>query len=46
MPRSLKSALVVLTVLGTLAVAPSAALAGGGATIFSGGASGCCRGIN
>ena len=45
MPRPLKSALIVLSVLGTLTLAPSAALADGDATIF-GGASGCCRLIN
>ena len=46
MPRPLKSALVVLTVLGSLALAPSSAMANGEATTFSGGASGCCRGIH
>ncbi|WP_157465689.1 hypothetical protein [Cellulomonas sp. Leaf395] len=47
MPRTLKSALVALSVLGFLTLAPSSALADGASdTVFSGGASGCCRLIN
>ena len=47
MPRPLKSALVVLSVLGLLTLAPSSALADGtGDTVTSGGASGCCKIIN
>ena len=47
MPRPLKSALVVLSVLGFLTLAPSSALADGtGDTVNSGGASGCCKIIN
>ncbi|MBO3083983.1 hypothetical protein [Cellulomonas fengjieae] len=46
MRKSLKSAFVVLTVLGSLAVLPSSALADGGISVFSGGASGCCKTIN
>ena len=47
MPRPLKSALVVLSVLGFLALSPSSALADGshGVDVF-GGASGCCKLIN
>ena len=45
MPRPLKSALVVLSVLGLLTLAPSSALAEG-KTVMSGGASGCCKIIN
>ena len=44
MPRQLKTALVVLSVIGSLALAPTSALADGpGDTASSGGASGCCR---
>ncbi|WP_315097941.1 hypothetical protein [uncultured Cellulomonas sp.] len=44
MPRPLKTALVVLSVIGSLALAPSSALADGtGDAASSGGASGCCR---
>jgi len=47
MPRPLKSAIVALSVLGFLTLAPSSALADGpGATVKSGGASGCCKIIN
>jgi hypothetical protein len=46
MRNPLKSALVVLTVLGSLAVLPGAAFADGGVSTFSGGASGCCKTIN
>ena len=47
MPRPLKSALVVLSVLGFLTLAPSSALADGSRdTVLSGGASGCCKIIN
>ena len=47
MPRPLKSALVILSVLGFLTLAPSSAVADGiDDTVFSGGASGCCRLIN
>lgn len=47
MPRPLKSALVLLSVLGALALAPSAALADGSRdTVIFGGASGCCRIVN
>ena len=47
MPRPLKSALVVLSVLGFLTLAPSSALADGASdTVISGGASGCCKIIN
>jgi|EndMetStandDraft_7_1072992.scaffolds.fasta_scaffold1181775_1 hypothetical protein len=47
MPRPLKSALVVLSVLGLLTLAPSSALADGTSdTVTSGGASGCCKIIN
>ena len=47
MPRPLKSALVVLTVLGSLAIAPSSAVADGPTSaVTSGGASGCCKIIN
>ena len=46
MPRTLKSALVALSVLGFLTLAPSSALADGtGDTVYSGGASGCCKTI-
>jgi hypothetical protein len=41
-----KTTLVVLTVLGSLTLSPGAALAdGGGQSINTGGASGCCRTI-
>ncbi len=46
MPRTLKSAIVVLSVLGFLTLAPSSALADGDDTVINGGASGCCRIIN
>ena len=46
MPRPLKSALVVLSVLGLLTLAPTSALADGTDTVTSGGASGCCKIIN
>ena len=47
MPRPLKSALVVLSVLGFLTLAPSSALADGVQdSVVSGGASGCCKLIN
>ena len=47
MPRPLKSALVVLSVLGFLTLAPSSALADSSRdTVRSGGASGCCKIIN
>lgn len=47
MPRPLKSALVVLSVLGLLTLAPTSALADGtNDTVTSGGASGCCKIIN
>ena len=44
MPRPFKTSLVVLAVLGSLALAPSSALADGDTdSTNSGGASGCCR---
>jgi hypothetical protein len=43
MPRPFKTALVVLAVIGSLALAPTAATAEGMDTTNSGGASGCCR---
>ncbi|NUU16724.1 hypothetical protein HP550_05610 [Cellulomonas humilata] len=44
MPRPFKTALVVLAVIGSLALAPSPAIADGlGDATNSGGASGCCR---
>jgi hypothetical protein len=44
MPRPFKTALVVLAVIGSLALAPSSALADGTMdSPNSGGASGCCR---
>ncbi|WP_421734220.1 hypothetical protein [Cellulomonas sp.] len=44
MPRPFKTALVVLAVIGSLALAPSSAIADGdGDSTNSGGASGCCR---
>ncbi len=45
MPRPFKTAAVVLAMIGSLALAPSSALADGSNdnTISSGGASGCCR---
>ena len=47
MPRPLKSALVVLSVLGFLTLAPTSALADGSRdAVLSGGASGCCKIIN
>ncbi|WP_456825457.1 hypothetical protein [Cellulomonas sp. P5_E12] len=47
MSRALKTALVVLTVLGSLALSPGAALAdGAGVSPTTGGASGCCRTID
>ena len=47
MSRPLKSALVALSVLGFLSLAPSAALAdGSGDSVIFGGASGCCRIVN
>ena len=47
MPRPLKSALVVLSVLGFLTLSPSSALAdGSNDVVVFGGASGCCKLIN
>lgn len=44
MPGPFKTALVVVTAIGSLTLAPSSALAeDDGATVSSGGASGCCR---
>ena len=47
MRTSLKSALVIVAVLGSLAAGTGSAIAGGpGASTHSGGASGCCKVIN
>lgn len=47
MSRMLKTALVVATIFGSLALSPGAALAdGAGDSPNTGGASGCCRTID
>lgn len=43
MPRPIKTALVILAVIGSFALAPTSAIADSSDSTNSGGASGCCR---